>query len=68
MSIDEILKELPRLNAEETHAILRRIEELDNTASPEMLAAIDEPDASPRENDLSAKEMLQRMKQFRFAE
>jgi hypothetical protein len=57
VSIIEILKELPKLKTEEREAILHRIEELDDLASPEMLAAIDQADASPSDQDLSAEEL-----------
>ena len=62
MSIIEILEELPKLKTEEREAILHRIEELDDLASPEMLAAIDQADASPNHQDLSAEEVRQKVK------
>ncbi len=62
MSLTEILEELPKLKTEERDTILHRIEELDDLASPEMLAAIDQADASPSEQDLSAEEMRQKVK------
>ena len=62
MSLTEILDELPKLKTEERDTILHRIEELDDLASPEMLAAIDEADASPSDQDLSAEEMRQKVK------
>ncbi len=64
MSITEILEELPKLKVEERDVILHRIEELDELASPAMLAAIDEAEASPVENDLSADELRRRVKQW----
>jgi hypothetical protein len=57
MSISEILEELPKLKTEEREAILHRIEELDGLASREMLAAIDQADASPSHQDLPAEEV-----------
>ena len=62
MSIIEILEELPKLKTEEREFILHRIEELDDLASPEMLAAIDQADASPSDQDLSAEKLRQMVK------
>ncbi len=64
MSMTEILNELPKLKVEERDLILHRIEELDDLADPEMLAAIDEAEASPSKNDVSAEEMRLRVKQW----
>jgi hypothetical protein len=64
VSIIEILEELPKLKTEEREVILHRIEELDDSASPEMLAAIDQADASPSEKDLSAEEVRQKVKSW----
>jgi len=55
MSITEILDELPKLKLEERDVILHRIEELDELASPAMLAAIDEADAFPGEKTCRPK-------------
>ena len=62
MSLTEILQQLPKLKTEERDTILHRIEELDDLASPEMLAAIDQADASPRDQDLSPEEVRQKVK------
>jgi len=62
MSLTEILAELPKLKTEERDTILHRIEELDELASPEILAAIDQADASPGNQDMSAEEMRQKVK------
>jgi hypothetical protein len=62
MSLTEILDELPKLKTEERDTILHRIEELDDLASPEMLAAIDQADASPGDQDLSAEDVRQKVK------
>ena len=62
MSLAEILEELPKLKTEERDTILHRIEELDDLASPEMLAAIDQADASPSDQDLSEEDMRQKVK------
>ena len=62
MSLTKILDELPKLKTEERDTILHRIEELDDLASPEMLAAIDQADASPSDQDLSAEEVRQKVK------
>ena len=62
MSPVKILEELPKLKTEEREAILRRIEELDDLASPEMLAAIDQADASPNDQDLSGVNLRQKVK------
>jgi hypothetical protein len=62
MSLTEILAELPKLKTEERDTILHRIEELDDLASPEMLAAIDHADSSPSDQDMSAEEMRQKVK------
>ncbi len=66
MSLTEILAELPKLKTEERDAILHRIEELDELASPEMLAAIDQADASPGQHDLSAEDMRQKVKAWAY--
>ena len=62
MSLTEILEELPKLKTEERDTILHRIEELDDLASLEMLAAIDQADSSLGEKDLSAEDMRQKVK------
>jgi hypothetical protein len=62
MSLTEILAQLPQLKVEERDVILHRIEELDDLASPEMLAAIDEADASPAVKDSSGDELRQKVK------
>ncbi len=62
MSLTEILDQLPKLKTEERDAILHRIEELDDLASPALLAAIDQADASPGENDLSGDELRAKVK------
>ena len=62
MSLTEILNELPKLKMEERDTILHCIEELDDLASPEMLAAIDQADASPSDQDLSAEDVRQKLK------
>jgi hypothetical protein len=62
MSLTEILDELPKLKTEERDAILHRIEELDDLAGPELLAAVDQADASPTQNDLSAEELRRDVK------
>ena len=67
MSLTEILEELPKLKTEERNAILHRIEELDDLASPEMLAAIDQADASPSDQDLPAEEVRQMVKPWAHA-
>jgi hypothetical protein len=64
MSLTEILEELPKLKTEERDAILHRIEELDDLASPEMLAAIDQADASSIEKDPPAEEVRQMVKSW----
>jgi hypothetical protein len=62
MSLTEILDELPKLKTEERDTILHRIEELDELASPEMLAAIDQADASPSDQDLAVEDVRQKVK------
>jgi hypothetical protein len=62
MSLTEILAQLPKLKMEERDTILHRIEELDELASPEMLAAVDEADASPPGHDSTVDEMRQKVK------
>lgn len=64
MSLIEILEELPKLKTEDREVILHRIEELDDLASPEMLAAIDQADVSPSEKDLSAEVMRRMVKSW----
>ena len=61
MSLTEILEELPKLKTEERDTILHCIEELDDLASPEMLAAIDQADTSPSDQDLSADAVRQKV-------
>jgi len=67
MSLIEILDELPKLKTEERDTILHRIEELDELASPEMLAAIDQADAAPSDQDLSAEDVGQKAKAWAHA-
>jgi hypothetical protein len=61
MSTAEILAELPHLPPEAVEAIYHRAEELlqdhPMIVSPELLAAIDEADASPEAEDVPAEEV-----------
>ncbi len=68
MGLTEILEELPKLKMEEREAILQRIEELDHIADPEMLAAIDEADLSPIEEDVSAEDIIGKIKAWAHSE
>lgn len=66
MSITEIIQELPKLKAEERDLILHYIVVMERgeeefPTTPAMLSAIDEADASPTENDLTAKEIRRRL-------
>jgi hypothetical protein len=62
VSLTEILDQLPKLKTEERDAILHRIEQLDDLASPQLLAAVDQADASSHESDLSADELRQKVR------
>jgi len=60
VSMTEILDELPKLSAEERQLLFQRLNELgigEIEETPEMLAAIDEAQASPHDHDLSVEEM-----------
>jgi len=60
VSMTEILDELPKLSMEERQLLFQRLSELgigEIEETPEMLAAIDEAEASPQEHDLSAEEL-----------
>jgi hypothetical protein len=62
MSMTEILAELPKLSVEERQLLFQRLNELgvgEFDETPEMLAAIDEAEASSHDQDLSAEEMRQ---------
>ena len=61
VSVQSGLCSRPQFKTEERDTILHRIEELDELASPEMLAAIDEADASPSDQDLSADAVRQKV-------
>jgi hypothetical protein len=67
MSVIEILDELPKLSLEERHLLFQRLNELETgeiEETPEMLAAIDEAQASPHENDLSVEEIRQNVSRW----
>ena len=67
MSMTEILDELPKLSVEERHLLFQRLNELEIGTieeTPEMLAAIDEAQASPHENDLSVEEIHENVRQW----
>jgi len=67
MSMTEILDELPKLSVEERHLLFQRLNELEIgmiEETPEMLAAIDEAQASPHENDLSVEEIHENVRQW----
>jgi hypothetical protein len=60
MSMSEILEEVSKLSAEERHILFQRLNELEDgilEETPEMLAAIDEANASPESDDVSVEEM-----------
>jgi hypothetical protein len=65
MNIDEILAELPKLQASELEAVVIRALELQPdlrlgsvfVASPELLRAIEEADAEPEEHDIPIEEV-----------
>ncbi len=62
MSMAEILEELPKLSATDRDLLFQRLAEMgagEIEETPELLAAIDEADASPEAEDLSAEEMRQ---------
>jgi hypothetical protein len=62
VSMTEILDELPKLSVEERQLLFLRLSELgvgEIEETPEMLAAIDEAQASPHDQDLSVEEMRQ---------
>ena len=68
MSLAEILAELPKLDPTELELVRERIMELcpDQSfeASPELLAAIDEADAIPEDQDIPVKEVLRIVKSW----
>jgi hypothetical protein len=67
MSMTELLDEVSKLSAEERQLLSQRLNELEAgeiEETPEMLAAIDEADASPHENDLSAEEIRQNVSRW----
>ena len=60
MSVNDILAELPKLNAAELQLVFQRTLELHEsgvlTASPELLRAIEEADAEPEIGDIDISE------------
>jgi hypothetical protein len=63
----EILDELPKLSVEERHLLFQRLNELEIgevEETPEMLAAIDEAQAAPHQNDLSVEEIRQNVSRW----
>jgi len=67
MSMIEILQELPKLKTEERHFLLERLNELEfigTEETPEMLAAIDEADASSPQDDLSVEKVRENIKRW----
>lgn len=68
MSTAEILAELPHLPLEEIEAIHLKAEELLHrqavAANPELLAAIDEADASPESGDIPAETIRKRVSEW----
>jgi hypothetical protein len=71
MSMAEILDEIPKLSMEERQLLIQRLHELGVEAleeTPEMLAAIDEADASPHEEDLSAEEIRPKVSRWAHTE
>jgi hypothetical protein len=60
MSVSEILEELPKLSATDRDLLFQRLSEMgagEIEETPELLAAIDEADAAPQEEDLSPDEL-----------
>jgi hypothetical protein len=67
MSMTDILDELPKLSVEERQLLFQRLNELETgeiEETPEMLAAIDEAQATPHENDLSVEEIRQNVSRW----
>ena len=67
MSVTDILAELPKLKPVELEQIVERALELQGIefqASPELLAAIEEAEAEPESGDISAEEVLQRIRSW----
>jgi len=68
MSVNEILAELPKLDAAELQLVFQRTLELHEsgvfTASPELLRAIDEADAIPEEQDVDIEEAFRIVKSW----
>jgi hypothetical protein len=62
MSVADILEELPKLSATDRDLLFQRLAEMgagEIEETPELLAAIDEANASPEAEDLSVEEMRQ---------
>ena len=58
----EILEELPKLSASDRDLLFQRLSEMgagDIEETPELLAAIDEAEAAPEEQDISPEQMRQ---------
>jgi len=70
MSAAEILEELPRLSPEEIAAIYQRADALlhGGPSSPELLAAVDEADQSPRSEDLPGEQVQTLITQWAHTE
>jgi hypothetical protein len=65
----EIIDEVSKLSIEERRLLFQKLNELEletdiDEETPEMLAAIDEADASSTENDLSAEQLRQNVKRW----
>ena len=67
MSMTKILDELPKLSIGERQLLFQRLNELKTgeiEETPELLAAIDEAQAAPHENDLSVEEIRQNVSRW----
>ncbi len=67
MSVAEILEELPKLSATDRDLLFQRLSEMgagEVDETPELLAAIDEAEAAPEEEDVTADELRQRVKRW----
>lgn len=67
MSVAEILEELPKLSATDRDLLFQRLSEMgagEIEETPELLAAIDEAEAAPEEEDLSPEQLRQNVSRW----
>ena len=67
MSVAEILEELPKLSAADRDLLFQRLSEMgvgEIAETPELLAAIDEADAAPEEEDVTPDELREKVQRW----